>query len=221
MRADVVFTTSPVLRDKCAAHNSNVHDFPNVVDAGHFGRALQPGQLPDDLAAIPQPRIGYIGVLSDFKVDFDLALAVARRKPEWHWVFIGEEREGQHNILVRQLRELSNVHFLGYRQYHQLPEYLRGFDAALLPTLINEYTRAMFPMKYYEYLAAGVPVVSTPLDFTRHHNAGLEVGSDADSFITAIERQLRHGRLNAEQVSKYVGENTWDARLNKMLKYIN
>jgi glycosyltransferase involved in cell wall biosynthesis len=220
IRSNAVFTTSPVLRDKCAAYNSNIHDFPNVVDADHFGRALQRGHHPIDMSQIPKPRIGYIGVLSDFKVDFALILAIATRKPEWQWIFIGDEREGQHSPLVQKLYDLPNIHFLGYRQYNLLPDYLEGFNVAVLPTLINDYTQAMFPMKYFEYLAAGVPVVSTPLDFTRHHNAGLKVGSDVDSFIQAIEYQLDRGKLTPDEATLYVGENTWSTRLGKMLECV-
>lgn len=218
--ANVVFTTSPALRDKCGVYNSNVHDFPNVADAEHFSQALRQGNLPADMVPIPEPRIGYVGVLSDFKVDFQLLLDVARQKPEWQFVLIGEEREGQSSPLVRQLQTLPNVHFLGYRPYEMLPSYLRGFNVALLPTLLNEYTRAMFPMKYFEYLAAGVPVVATPLEFTQHHLAGLEVGYDAKSFEKSIQRQLQRGKLTPQEVANFVGENTWGERLKKMLNQV-
>ena len=87
----------------------------------------------------------------------------------------------------------------------------------VLPTLLNEYTRSMFPMKFYEYLAAGLPVVSTPLDFAKEPRAGLEVGGDADAFIAAIEKQLARGKLTASEAVAAVGENTWERRLDKML----
>ncbi|AOI69658.1 glycosyltransferase [Burkholderia ubonensis] len=218
--SDAVFTTAVALRDHCLAFNANTHYFANVVDAQHFGRALDTGPLPPDLADIPGPRLVYHGVLSDFKVDFPLILAAARSRPDWQWVFIGEEREGQRSELVSQLKELPNFHFLGYRSYEELPVYLRGMDVGLLPTLLNDYTRSMFPMKFFEYLAAGLPVVSTPLDFTRDQSGGLAVGGTTEAFVAAIERQLHRGKLTPDESRAYVGDNTWDARTVKMLDYV-
>nr|WP_233176890.1 glycosyltransferase [Ralstonia sp. ASV6] len=219
-RSDAVFTTAVALLEQCRPHNANTHFFANVVDAEHFGTALSAQALPADLAVIPGPRLVYHGVLSDFKVDFALLLAAVAMRPDWQWVFIGEEREGQRSEFVSRLRERPNVHFLGYRSYADLPGYLRGMSVGLLPTQLNDYTRSMFPMKYFEYLAAGLPVVSTPLDFTRHQSQGLEIGADAAQFVAAIERQLARGKLSHAEAKAYVGENTWDARTLKMLEYV-
>lgn len=218
--SEAVFTTAVALREQCLPFNPNTHYFANVVDAQHFGRALEAGPLPRDLAAIPVPRLVYHGVLSDFKVNFPLILAAARSRPDWQWIFIGEEREGQRSEMVLQLKELPNVHFLGYRSYEELPAYLRGMSVGLLPTLLNDYTRSMFPMKFFEYLAAGLPVVSTPLDFTKDQSEGLEVGGTPEDFVAAIKRQLQRGKLTPEQSLAYVGDNTWDARTVKMLDHV-
>lgn len=218
--AKTVFTTSKVLEGLCSVYNGNVHNFQNVVDMEHFGQALDSGPTPKDLELIPIPRLVYIGALSNYKVDFKLLYDVADQKPDWHFILIGEEIEGQSNQIVRRLKNLSNVHFLGYRPYQILPDYLRGMNVALLPTLINDYTRAMFPMKYFEYLAAGVPVVSTQLDFTRQHRDGLVVADGVDEFIQGIEWQLSRGRLSTQEAYSFVTDNTWGARLKKMLKIV-
>lgn len=217
---DAVFVTARALEDRCRPFNPRTYFLPNVADDRHFGKALAAGPVPDDLAAIPTPRLVYHGVLSDFKVDFALLLEVARRRPEWHWVLIGEQREGQQSPLVDALAALPNVHLLGYRSYAQLPDYLRGMQVGLLPTLINDYTRSMFPMKFFEYLAAGLPVVSTPLAFAEDGPAGLEIGADADAFEAAIERQLERGRLGEEEARRFVGDNTWRARTVRMLERV-
>lgn len=216
--ADIVFATAPSLAEHCKQYNPNTHYLSNVVDAEHFGKALKPGPIPHDLACIPEPRLCYHGVLSDFKVDFQLLIDCARSKPEWNWVLIGEEREGQTSQLVAELRTLPNVHFLGYRTYAQLPNYLRGMQVGLLPSLINDYTRGMFPMKYYEYLAAGLPVVSTLLDFTRNTPPRLITGGDEVAFIAAIKGQLDGGKLNTDAANAAVGANTWLERLAAMLR---
>ena len=220
VRCDAVFTTSVALRDKCVRFNRNSHYFANVVDSVHFGRAMESALLPPEVAAIPGPRLVYHGVLSDFKVDFALVFSAAKARPDWQWIFIGEEREGQRSELAAQLKRLPNVHFLGYRHYEALPDFLRGMDVGLLPTLLNDYTRSMFPMKYFEYLAAGLPVVSTPLDFTRERRDALEVGDTPERFVEAIERQLRRGKLTVEEARTGVGDNTWEARTAKMLDHV-
>lgn len=218
--ADVVFTTSAALHAKCAAHHARVVDFPNVVDVEHFAAAHRPDALPADLSAIAHPRLVYVGALSDFKVDFQLLTDIAHMRPTWQIVLIGDEREGQHDPALAALARLPNVHRLGHRPYLRLPDYLRGMDVGLLPTQVNDYTRSMFPMKYYEYLAAGVPVVSTPLEFTRQPRAGMLIADTAEAFADAISAQLARGRFSAEDARTLVGEHTWEARLQRMLDLI-
>lgn len=219
-RADVVFVTAPALAEHCKKYNPNTHFLPNVVDVEHFGKAIEPGPIPADLATIPEPRLCYHGVLSDFKIDFKLLLDAARLRPEWSWVFIGEEREGQKSHLVAELAKLSNVHFLGYRPYTVLPDYLRGMQVGLLPSLINDYTRGMFPMKYFEYLAAGLPTVSTPLEFSLKTSAGMLIARDVAGFLSAIQMQRENGRFSPDDAKAMIGENTWENRLQKMLVHI-
>ncbi len=218
-RAQVVFATAPALAEHCRQHNPNTHYLSNVVDAEHFGSALEPGLIPAQLAAIPEPRLVYHGVLSDFKIDFRLLLDAARLRSDWSWVLIGEEREGQKSPLVAELKALPNVHFLGYKPYADLPDYLRGMQVGLLPSLINDYTRGMFPMKYYEYLAAGLPVVSTPLDFTRAcgEGKGLRCGATPAAFVAAVETQLNHNSKLKNEMVKLVNGNTWHERSLRML----
>jgi len=217
---DFVFTTAPALEEKCRRQNPRTYYYPNVVDFEHFSQALHPGKIPQELENIPFPRLLYHGALSDFKVDFSLLLELASAHPEWQLVLIGEEREGQSSPLLKKLKDLSNVHSLGHRPYEALPDYLRGMDVGLLPTLLNDYTRSMFPMKFYEYLAAGLPLVSTALDFTKHSHPYLLLGQDASSFSAAIQAQLDRGRLNEKEARSAVGENTWELRMNKMLALI-
>lgn len=220
--ADVVFTTSMSLAAKCEPHNSQVHNLPNVVDVDHFSRANEPGPIPEDLKKIPTPRIGYVGALSDFKIDFKLLHEVALARPNWHFVLIGDEREGQANAVLATMSTLPNVHLLGHKPYEKLPDYLRGFDVGLLPTLTNEYTRSMFPMKFFEYITAGLPVVSTPLSFTKNllNSHRLIVGNDSESFSNAIAKQLKTGRHNDQVSHGIVGDNNWSVRLHKMLEII-
>ena len=219
-RADVVFVTSKKIEDHCRSINPNTYFLPNVVDYKHFGKSLQPGRIPLDLKSISEPRLCYHGVLSDFKIDFKLLLESARITPNWSWVFIGGQREGQKNPLIDELARLKNVHFLGYKTYDTLPDYLRGIQVGLLPSLINDYTRSMFPMKYFEYLAAGLPIASTPLEFSEYQSCGLQIGATAEEFINAISVQLSRGKINKSEINSLLFDNSWENRLNIMLSFL-
>ncbi len=164
-RADAVFVTSPDLLRRLAPLNPHTRFYPNVADGAHFARALDPAlPVPAELAAIPAPRLGFVGAISAYKLDLALLEQLARAHPDWSLVLIGPVGEGDPDTDVAALAALANVHLLGPRPYAALPAYLKGFDLGLLPLRLNAYTQAMFPMKFFEYLAAGLPVVASPID---------------------------------------------------------
>ncbi|HTY22619.1 MAG TPA: glycosyltransferase, partial [Desulfomonilaceae bacterium] len=113
-----------------------------------------------------------------------------------------------------------NVHLLGHRDYETLPDYMRGFDVAVLPCRINTYTRSMFPLKFFEYLAAGKPVVSTPLEALEDYWQAFKAADSVESFCGAIEEILAGDRLNADFCLTLAGEHTWDNRLDSMLNVL-
>lgn len=216
-RANWVFTTSPTLQDKLAPLNPDHTVYmPNVADVDHFVTAQQPGPIAEDLARIPGPRVGYIGAISPYKFDLERTARIARAMPDVSFVLIGQVGEGQPGATT-DLLDAPNIHLLGPRPYDTLPTYLRGFDAALLPFTRNAYTDAMFPMKFFETLAAGVPVISTAIPSLKDE-ADLAVLSDADDTLIAGLRaaiagtdpaQLAAGLAKAKQ-------HTWDTRLDRM-----
>lgn len=189
-RASVVFVTSPALEDSRRVFNPQTHFFPNVADHAHFAKALDPAtDVPAELAAIPRPRIGFVGAISAYKLDFDVFEQLAEKHPEWSLVLIGPVGEGDPDTDVSALRRCPNVHFLGARPYRELPAWLAGLDAAILPLRRNAYTDAMFPMKFFEYLAAGRPVVATAIRSLQPYAQQVElVEPEAADF----ERQLIH-----------------------------
>jgi glycosyltransferase involved in cell wall biosynthesis len=221
-RADITFTTSHFLQARCATiAGPRAHYFCNVADVAHFGKARAAGVLPPELESIPRPRLCYLGALSDFKVDFELLDKIAGARPNWQFVFVGEEPAGQFNTRLAQLAKRPNVHLLGWRPYADLPQYLRGFDVALLPQLINDYTRAMFPMKFFEYLAAGLPVVSTPTEALVDFNSIHSIAPDAESFAGAIQTLLGSKSKPLPLDCRVLQDNSWDSRLDRMLAAIN
>jgi glycosyltransferase involved in cell wall biosynthesis len=222
-RADHVFATSRRLQQRCAeVAPGSTHYFANVADTDHFAAARRDGAIPDDLAAVPRPRLAYVGVISDFKIDLQLLESIARSRPDWQIVFIGDEREGQASPIVARLAAMANVHFLGWRPYARLPDYLRGIDVALLPQTMNEYTRSMFPMKFFEYLSAGRPVVATPLPALAEFAACHRIAPDAAGFVREIEAALANPAAHVLPADHPVlRQHSWRVRLDAMLAIVN
>jgi glycosyltransferase involved in cell wall biosynthesis len=218
--ADVNFATSRLLESRLSAINpAATHFLANVADYDHFSQARSPGPIPDDLTAIPRPRLGFIGAMSAYKVDFELIAAVARARPDWHWVLIGQVGEGQPDTSTEILR-LSNIHMLGPRPYSRLPDYLRGFDIATIPARANPYTAAMFPMKFFEYLATGVPVVASSVPALAEFSRACELTDSTEKFIAAIVRVLDGHRPNPAYCDQLAGQFTWEWRMGQMLKIL-
>ena len=187
-RADLVFTGGTSLYEAKRTRHGNVHAFPSSIDTAHFGRARGAVVAPDDQAALPRPRLGFAGVV-DERMDLDLLAALADAHPEWSLVVIGPVVK----IDVADLPRRANIHYLGGRPYAALPEYMAGWDVALMPFAINAATRFISPTKTPEYLAAGCPVVSTPIvDVVRHYGqlAGVAIADTPDAFVAACEQAM-------------------------------
>ncbi len=192
-QADLVFATSPDMQVRHSASGARRCIFmPNVADWDHFSTAMDPGaQIPHDLAAIPEPRVGFVGAISGYKLDFALLRAVAQARPDYSFVLIGQVGEGEPRTDAGLLRGVANLHLLGPRPYAVLPDYLAGLSAAILPSAVNRYTRAMFPMKFFEYLAAGLPVVTTPLPALEPFaHLAITAPPEAQAFAAAIDLAL-------------------------------
>lgn len=218
--ADIVFATSPALASHCRRNNKNTHFLSNVVDLEHF--SVQPITCePSDLKNISRPRICYHGVLSDFKVDLDLLHTVAEQWPKLNFVFIGEEREGQESQKIKEMERLSNVFFLGYKKYVELPAYLRHMDVGILPLQKNKYTEGVFPMKLYEYIASGLPVVSTKFGSSIVPQKHISVVSNPAEFASYCEAEAASAPLSIAEIKTIVGSNTWVARTIEMLRLID
>ena len=223
---DQVFTTSPYLAEQLARHTDRICYEPNVADRDHFSAAMalrqDPGFVdPPELVGIRQPRIGFVGAISSYKLDFGLIRAVALRHPEWHFVFIGPQSEGEPSTDLSQLFGLSNVHWLGPKPYSQLPRFLAAFQCAWLPLQCNAYTRAMFPMKFFEYLFAGLPVVSTRIHALRSFEAICSLcPPDPWEFSQQLQRVLAGEVPGLEQRLSGIDGYTYASRTRRMLKLL-
>jgi glycosyltransferase involved in cell wall biosynthesis len=219
--ADIVFATSPTLAESRRHWNANTHFLPNVADYDHFASALDDETaVPDDLARIPRPRLGFIGAISGYKVDFELIRHVAGQRPGWSIVLIGKVGEGDPWTDLTSLDGLPNVYRLGPRPYAELPACLKGIDVALLPSRRNEYTASMFPMKFFEYLAAGRPVVAVELPALEPHRDVAHLVCTPDAFVNAIDDALAGRGPPTEAGRQRAAEHTWDTRTRSMLTLI-
>lgn len=218
-KADVVFTGGHSLYEAKQHLHSNIFPFPSSIDKQHFEKARTYKKAPKDHYDISRPRIGFFGVI-DERFDIDLIGKLAEMRPDWQLVLIGPVVKIDPEILPKA----ENIHYLGSKTYLELPEYLSGWDVALIPFLINESTQFISPTKTPEYLAAGIPVVSTPIkDVVRPYgdNNLVHIASTAEEFAKAIDGELKadKGRWQ-ESVDEFLMQNSWDLTCSKMLMQI-
>src|SRR4051812_7370 len=215
--ADVVFTGGYSLYEAKKDRHPNIHPFPSSVDRGHFAQARGVDASPDDQGPIGKPRFGFYGVI-DERMDLDLIAALADAHPEWSIVMVGPVVK----IDPADLPHRANIHYLGGKQYEELPVYLGGWDVALMPFAINDSTKFISPTKTPEYLAGGRPVVSTPItDVIRHYGdlEGVFIADGADAFIEACEQALALAKGDEEwlkAVDLKLANLSWDITYARM-----
>jgi len=215
-RADLVLASAPSLAERLRRVSRNVLDAPNVADTELFSRALEPGPLDAAMAALPRPRIVFTGAIVSIKLDIALLVELARLRPEFTLALVGPVGPGDPLTDVSALAAEPNIHLLGARAYDQLPEVLRAADAGLIPYARNELTESIFPMKVYEYLAAGLPVIATPLPALADV-ADVERGADAAAIAELLDRALARDspELRAERSAR-AALHSWVQRLGEI-----
>jgi glycosyltransferase involved in cell wall biosynthesis len=219
-RADLVFTGGQTLFKSKRNQHPSVHCFPSSIDQDFFAAARLIDVDPPDQAAIPHPRLGFCGVI-DERLDLNLLDAAAAMRPDWHFVMIGPVVK----ISPADLPQHANIHYLGAKQYQQLPSYLAGWDVGLLPFARNESTRFISPTKTPEYLAAGLPVVSTPItDVVNPYgvNGLVHIAETQQEFVAAVEAALptRDSQQRLSKVDAFLSHNSWDLTWSQMARLI-
>lgn len=212
--ADLVFTGGHSLYEAKRTLHPSVHVFPSSVDAPHFAKARAASTDPADQAGLPRPRLGFYGVI-DERMDLELLAAVADARPDWALVMVGPVVK----IDPADLPRRPNIAYLGGKTYDQLPLYAGGWDVALMPFAINPSTQFISPTKTPEYLAAGLPIVSTPItDVVRHYGTldAVAIAATPEAFIAACEQALALSRepVNAEwrrQADAALAGQSWQA----------
>ena len=218
-RADVVFTGGASLYESKRGRHANVRLFPSSVDVAHFAQATTAQQDPSDQVDIPHPRVGFYGVL-DERMDFSLLARVADLRPHVHFVLLGPLAK----IHSEDLPHRPNLHYLGAKSYAELPQYLSGWDAAMLPFALNESTRYISPTKTPEYLAAHRQAVSTPIRdvVAPYGDQGLiAIAETPEEFAEALDRAIVPPTAEwLTKVKEMLSTNSWDRTWKEMRSHV-
>ncbi|HEU4471586.1 MAG TPA: glycosyltransferase [Flavisolibacter sp.] len=219
-KADIVFTGGQSIYESKKNQHHNIHAFPSSIDKHHFGAARTITTDPGDQQHIARPRFGFFGVV-DERFDVELLDKVAAARPEWQFIILGPVVKIDPAVLPRY----ANVYYLGGKKYEELPSYLAGWDIALVLFAMNESTRFISPTKTPEYLAAGKPVISTPIrDVVSPYGDQklVHIVSDAEEFIAAAEEELARKERTAwlDKVDEFLLYNSWDRTWSQMVRHI-
>lgn len=214
-QVDVVFTGGHALFEAKRGLHHNVHPFPSSVDVAHFAKARVEQPDPADQAGIARPRLGFFGVI-DERMDLALLEGVARRRPDWQIVMVGPVVKIDPDSLPR----LPNIHYLGAKSYQDLPSYVAGWDVAIMPFAKNEATRYISPTKAPEYLAAGMPLVSTSIrDVVRPYSVqGLaHIADTPEDFVAACEACMSEPPMRRlRRADAFLSRQSWDKTWEEM-----
>ncbi|MES2710476.1 MAG: UDP-galactopyranose mutase [Pseudomonadota bacterium] len=218
--ADVVFTGGQSLYEARKDSHGNIHCFPSGVDLAHFMTARGTLSEPSDQRHVAASKIGYFGVI-DERLDMDLIAGIAAARPDWNIVMVGPVAK----LKPSELPQASNIHWLGSRDYGQLPSYLAHWDVALMPFALNEATRFISPTKAPEYLAGGKRVVSTAItDVVRRFDGmtAVRIAADAPGFVDAIEAAMReHDDSDFDAVDDLLATISWDGIFTSMAELVS
>ncbi len=225
--ADLVLVTSKTLLASKGGINPNTHWVPNAVDYPAFAAAARNGEEPQELAATPPPRIGYVGAVND-KLDLGLLIAVAQAYPQVALLVVGPERltsdEARRNM--ERLRALENVRLLGQVPVERVPEFVAACNVGLLPYAQNAWTEAIHPLKLYEYLACGLPVVASAIPSVREEadaapDLGIAVAEDRAAFVASVGRALAEDEPQRRALrQKRAAQNTWSHRVERISELV-
>jgi len=215
-KADLVFTSSEQLCRERRPHNPRTFFVSHGVDVPHFSRALEDSTpVPSDIQGIPRPVIGFFGLIADW-VDLPLIRSLAVARPDWSVVLVGKVASD-----VGPVKGVPNVHLLGQKPYGTLPGYCKAFDVGIIPFRVSELTLRANPLKLREYLAAGLPVVSTDLPEVRKYASLVRLATDPDAFLRGVEASLREDRVTlAPARVDAMRSESWEERVRQFSSFI-
>lgn len=215
-RADLIFVTSKALHDRAAECGKKVHIFPFAVDMPVFEKARAGStDVPPEMAAMKGPKIGYVGGVHKW-IDQELVAAAAHANPGHSFIFVGPIQTD-----ISLLAGLKNVHFLGNKKHEEVPLFIKEFDACLIPYLITDYTKNVYPTKMNEYLAMGKAVISTALpeviDFNKEYGQAIYIARDRADFNRFIAAAVKdRADISVNKRIEIAKNNSWEKRIEDM-----
>jgi len=217
-QADLVIVTAPALLHTRKPLNPNTHMVRNGANVAAFREAMF-GEVPDDMAGMPRPIIGCAGAINE-KIDLELLRDIAQARPDWSLALIGPVTQRFHREQLQWL-ELPNVFLLGSKPVEELPRYVASCDVFLMPYKINEWTRHIDPLKLYEYLAAGKPIVSSAIPSATDFGPPLRIAHEASDFVVAIEAALADASSEQSlRIAALAEQHDWDSRVELISSHI-
>ena len=213
-RSHLTFANCRNVFDGMQEFTDNIHLLPNAAE--FLEEEAQHWKKPAELRRLKGPIVGYVGNLDITRIDLDLLITVAAKRPDWNLVFIGSMHK---NRKIIRLNKFRNVHFLGVRLYDQAVRYIRYFDVAIIPHLDSELTRNMNPLKLYVYFSLHVPVVATPIANIEDFGEFIKIGHTSEEFIERIGNCLDNNPIsgNVERIRSLLKANSWNERVTRLL----
>lgn len=220
-RADLVLVSSAPLLDRKRPFNANTHLVPNGVDYAAFAAAVREPVEPAVMAGIPHPRLGFVGAINE-KVDLGLLARLAQAYPAWSVVLVGPVALRYHLEDLDALRALSNVYVCGAVPVEQVPHAIQANDVCLMPYKVNAWTHHINPLKLYEYLAIGHPVVSTAIPAVAGMETLIDVAATPSIFVTHAAHAVQTAPDAAARANRraFAAQQTWDARVAGITRLI-
>lgn len=205
-KVDLVVATARSLYESKGRQAKCIVYLPHGVDVAHFRKALDPATaIPDDMRNMPHPVIGFFGLIEEW-IDLDIIAEAALKHPEWSFVLLGKVV-----VDISRFRDIKNLHFLGPQPFAMLPAYCKTFDCGILPFKITDMTIHVNPLKMREYLAAGLPVISTDLPEVRLNSPIVRIARDSTEFCVQIENAVKENE-NRYEISQHMDNEGWDVR---------
>ncbi len=213
--ADLIFVQTKEMQKAISAENANVFLVPNAVDIQWFNDEVI---NVSDMQGIPRPILCYCGNINS-RIDFELLKYIAITHPEWSLVMIGHLAPGVNEFSL--LKGLNNVYLLGIKPYRKLPSYFKKTDVCLMPHKIDKFTESQSPLKLFDYMAAGKPIVSTKIAGVRDYEEVVMIGHTKEEFVSLIEKVLiNDSEKEVEKRRAFVQQNTWDMRMEDIYKLL-
>lgn len=218
---DKVFAVSEKLLGKARELNPNTFYLPNATSFENFNRVTKQIPISPEILTYPQPRIGYVGKITPWRIDFDLIRYISEARPDWSILMIGPVHPDA-RVLADELSKQGNVFFTGPKNYYSLPEYIKGFNVCILPHKIDSLTESMDPIKLYDYLATGKPIVASGIKEAFKFSNVIKIAHSKEQFLSFLDQIVDDTAPNdkSRQQIDIAKENSWENRTNQLIKIL-